>query len=119
MNKDIALIKPHLAGEQPLVETMPDGPVPVDTYAGRIDVEWDPDAAVTPLGQMPFFIDYLKLAGLFDGWITGCPSSTPVRTRHRSAIFPAPCCCRYYPAIGVTLTSPPCEPTLSHRRSSV
>ena len=73
MNKDIALIKPHLAGEQPLVETMPDGPVPVDTYAGRIDVEWDPDAAVTPLGQMPFFIDYLKLAGLFDGWITGCP----------------------------------------------
>ena len=30
--------------------------VPVDTFAGRIHVDWDPDAAVTPLGQLPFFI---------------------------------------------------------------
>ena len=30
--------------------------VAVDTFAGRIHVEWDPDAAVTPMGQLPFFI---------------------------------------------------------------
>ena len=25
---------------------------------------------MTPVGQLPFFIDYLKQAGLFDGWMT-------------------------------------------------
>ena len=35
------------------------------------------DAAtpVTPLGQLPFFIDYLKQAGLFDAWVADCPLS--------------------------------------------
>ena len=36
--------------------------VEVDTYDGKIFVEWDPSAAVTPLGQLPFFIQFLKLA---------------------------------------------------------
>jgi hypothetical protein len=31
------------------------GPVAVDTCGGRIHVEWDSQAAVTPLGQLPFF----------------------------------------------------------------
>ncbi len=26
------------------------GSVPVDTFGGRVHVEWDPQAAVTPLG---------------------------------------------------------------------
>ena len=41
----------------------------VDTYGGRVHVEWDPQASVTPLGQLPFFIEYLKLGGLFDSWV--------------------------------------------------
>jgi len=32
-----------------------------------------PHAAVTPLGQLPFLIEFLKQAGLFDGWVAGCP----------------------------------------------
>jgi hypothetical protein len=73
MSNDHPLNLTHPAGEQPVVASVPTGPVPVDTFAGRIDVNWDPDAAVTPLGQLPFFIEYLKLAGLFDGWVAGCP----------------------------------------------
>ena len=30
---------------------------------------------MTPLGQLPFFIEYLKQGGLFDGWVAGCPLS--------------------------------------------
>jgi HlyD family secretion protein len=30
-------------------------------------------ATVTPLGQLPFFIEYLKQGSLFDGWVAGCP----------------------------------------------
>jgi hypothetical protein len=32
--------------------------VPVDTFAGRIHVEWDHNAVVTPMGQLPF-IEFL------------------------------------------------------------
>ena len=31
-------------------------PIAVETFGGRIHVEWNPQAAVTPLGQLPFFI---------------------------------------------------------------
>jgi hypothetical protein len=73
MSENHPLNLAHPPGEQPLVEPFVSGPVPVDTYAGRVDVEWDPDAAVTPLGQMPFFIEFLKQAALFDGWVADCP----------------------------------------------
>jgi len=73
MSEDHDVISVHPPGEQPVVDPGSTGPVPVDTYAGRIDVDWDPDAAVTPLGQLPFFIEYLKQASLFDGWVAGCP----------------------------------------------
>ena len=47
--------------------------VEVDTYAGKVHIEWDQDAAVTPIGQLPFFIQFLKLGGRFDPWVTDCP----------------------------------------------
>ena len=32
-----------------------------DTFDGKIHIEWDPRVQVTPLSQMPFFIQYLKV----------------------------------------------------------
>ena len=49
------------------------GAIALDTFGGRIHVEWDPSAAVTPLGQLPFFIEFLKVSGLFDAWVADCP----------------------------------------------
>jgi hypothetical protein len=46
-----------------------------DIFAGRVHIEWDATAPVTPFGQLPFFIDYLKQAGLFDAWVADCPLS--------------------------------------------
>src|ERR1700686_3699511 len=60
-------------GEQPVVEEVSSLSVVADTFAGRIHVEWDNAAPVTPLGQLPFFIEYLKQGGLFDGWVADCP----------------------------------------------
>ena len=37
-----------------------------DTFGGKIHVEWDPTVAVTPIGQLPFFIQFLKVGGLFE-----------------------------------------------------
>jgi hypothetical protein len=47
--------------------------IPVDTFQGLVHVEWDQTASVTSLGQLPFFIEFLKLGGLFDSWVDDCP----------------------------------------------
>ena len=49
--------------KKPIVMTE-DSSLVVDTYGGRVHVEWNPQAAVTPLGQLPFFIEFLKLGNL-------------------------------------------------------
>jgi hypothetical protein len=49
------------------------GPVAVDTFGGRVHVEWDPQAAVTPLGQPPSFTEFLQVSGLFEPWVQSCP----------------------------------------------
>ena len=51
----------------------PTPPVTVDSWAGQITVEWDPNAPLTPLGQASFFIEFLKVAGVFDGLVADCP----------------------------------------------
>jgi hypothetical protein len=52
---------------------VPSSRIAVETFAGRIQVEWDPDAAVTPLGQLPFFIEFLKVSGLYEAFVADCP----------------------------------------------
>lgn len=60
-------------GEQNCSATEPVSRVAVDTFAGRIHVEWDPDACVTPMGQLPFFIEFLKASGLYEAFVADCP----------------------------------------------
>lgn len=45
----------------------------LDTFGGKLHVEWDNDAAVTSIGQLSFFIQFLKLGGRFESWINDCP----------------------------------------------
>jgi hypothetical protein len=48
-------------------------PMEVDTFAGKLHIEWDPDASVTPMGQLPFFIEFLKLGHRLMPWVEDCP----------------------------------------------
>ncbi|UYM15878.1 transposase [Endozoicomonas euniceicola] len=45
----------------------------VDSFDGKIHVEWEPEASVTPMGQLPFFIQFLKTGHRFEPWINDCP----------------------------------------------
>jgi len=45
----------------------------LDTFGGRIHVRWDEIAAVTPFGQLVFFVEFLKTAGLWDAFVKDCP----------------------------------------------
>src|SRR6266851_2510177 len=73
MANDVRVPAAHPAGEQLPVESAVEGPVTAETFAGRVHLEWEPAASVTTMGQLAFFIEYLKQAGLFDGFVAGCP----------------------------------------------
>lgn len=60
----------HPTGEQ---NKRPVSRIPLETLGGRLHVEWDEGAAVTPLGLLPHFADFMKTADLFDPWVAGCP----------------------------------------------
>ena len=48
----------HPRGDVTLPEKSPlASAMEVETYGGKIHVEWDPTAAVTPIGQLAFFIE--------------------------------------------------------------
>ena len=55
------------------VEICRQEPISLDTFGGKVHVEWDPQGAVSPLGQLPFFIEFLKVSGLYDNFIATCP----------------------------------------------
>jgi hypothetical protein len=50
-------------------------PILLDTFSGLVHVEWDSQVAVSTIGQMPFFTEFLKTSGVFDNWINDCPLS--------------------------------------------
>jgi hypothetical protein len=65
----------HPAGEPEIISAAlrTQAALAVETFGGRVHVEWNPQAAVTPLGQLPFFIEFLKTAELFAPWVQECP----------------------------------------------
>src|SRR5712691_3303565 len=84
-------------GELPVVvERVSAGPVVADTFAGRIHLEWDGGAPVTPLGQLPFFIEYVKQGELFDGVVIGCTGYSQKIFRRFAGLkfFSGEHCCR-------------------------
>ena len=48
-------------------------PVTLDTFAGPVKVEWDRSSPLTPLGQLVYFIEFLKVSGRLDALIEDCP----------------------------------------------
>ena len=74
MSDDAPPLPVHPTGEQPPIEQDAAlAPATLDSWAGPVRVEWDPTAPLTPYGQLPFFIEYLKVACLFDVLVADCP----------------------------------------------
>lgn len=74
MRNENAMVKAHPEGERETagVEGQEsDGSV--DTFAGKVQVKWMPEAAVSSLGLMPYFIEFLKTSGRFSQWVEDCP----------------------------------------------
>ena len=74
MSEEKPIVKVHPKGgrESSGVEG-PEHSGSVDTFAGKIQVKWMPEAAVSSLGLMPYFIEFLKTSGRFNAWLEDCP----------------------------------------------
>src|SRR3954452_18311444 len=80
MSSSEGLLPAHPLGE---IKTMQagtpdsplDGPIAVDTAGGRLQVEWDEEAPLTPMGQLVFFAQFLEANGLFSGLCGDAPFS--------------------------------------------
>ena len=93
MTQDKRELAVHPAGDQlPVAASAAPASAPpavtVDTWAGPIKVEWDPSAPLTPLGQASFFIEFLKVSGVFDGLVADCPlvRTSPNAPKNRDVI---------------------------------
>src|SRR5918999_4781506 len=89
MSDERALGVVHPEGEPETDEmTAAQAGVSLDTFAGKVQLKWVPEAEVSSLGQMPFFIEFLKTAGLFDAWVEDCPLrySSPNAPRKRDVL---------------------------------
>ena len=74
MSHDTPYLPVHPAGEQPPIEQETAlAPATLDAWAGPVRVEWDPAAPLMPHGQLPFFVEYLKVAGLSGALVADCP----------------------------------------------
>ena len=92
MSKPVEGLPAHVAGEQSSVEVLPEAVgLCAETFGGRSGVEWEPGAAATPLGQVPFFVEFRKPGGLFDSSVADCPvdADEPERRCH-AAFTPSP-----------------------------
>jgi hypothetical protein len=45
----------------------------LDTFAGKVQIRWVPDGAVSTLGLLPFFTEFLKTSGVFEAFVADCP----------------------------------------------
>src|ERR1035438_8059444 len=74
MSDEKAVVQVHPEGERPAEGIQPaEATTSLDTFAGKIQFKWVPDAGVSSLGLMPFFIEFLKVSGLFENWVEDCP----------------------------------------------
>jgi len=74
MSDEKALMVIHPEGELKTGElALSETATSLDTFAGKVHVTWAPDADVSMLGQLPFFIEFLKTSGRFEAWVNDCP----------------------------------------------
>lgn len=78
MSLQIAPVPAHPEGEavndlQAIAGEVMRASLAVDTMGRRFQVEWDPLAPVTPLGQVVFFSQFLASSGLCSKWVAACP----------------------------------------------
>jgi len=74
MTRDSSPPSAHPSGDQPpVVGSEPPAGVDLVGFFGPVHVEWDQEAATTPLGRLPFFVDFLEKSGPFDAFVADRP----------------------------------------------
>src|SRR5512132_807783 len=84
MSKPIEALPAHPLGEQSSVECLPEEVgLCADTFGGRVHVEWDPTAAATPFGELPFFVEFLTAVHIILKVNVAMPHMVDKKSRQR------------------------------------
>src|SRR5580704_10788840 len=122
MNEETDVVRAHPEGEVEIAAKQAAETVTsLDTFAGKIHVKWSPEATVSSLGLMPFFIEFLKTSGLFDKWVEECPLhyTSGNASAKRDALAHVPCAGNAGSvSAGRPLAVCPCERDPGRRRQS-
>lgn len=82
MTKEKSVLKTHPEGEAGKAGFELCGEAQsLDTFAGKVQIRWVPDGAVSTLGLLPFFTEFLKTSGLFEAFVADCPLDYTRRER--------------------------------------
>lgn len=73
MEDELDSLEVHPPGDLEWLGVSASGQSHLETYGGRLHVEWDPSAKVTAFGPVTYFIHFLKTSGLLDEWVELCP----------------------------------------------
>jgi hypothetical protein len=73
-----------------------------DTFNGKIHIEWDPQAPVTTLGQLAFFVQFLKTGHRFMPWVEDCPLHYTSPNAPKKSMSWDHLCCPFWLGIPVT-----------------
>ncbi len=73
MEDELDSLEVHPSGDLEWLGAEPSGESHLETYGGRVHVEWDPSAKVTVFGPLSDFIQFLKISVLWDEWVELCP----------------------------------------------
>ena len=63
----------HPTGETEMKGESGTASTAIETFGGLVHVRWDDTATVTPFGQLVYFIDFLKTAGLWESFVEESP----------------------------------------------
>jgi len=114
MCKEGEVVGVHPEGELQVSGNLPpESDASLDTFAGKVHVKWVPEAAVSGLGLMVFFIEFLKTSGLFDKFVEDCPLSYSSANAPEKRDVLGTLLLWCWPVIGDTPTSTRFGPTVS------
>src|SRR3954469_17107649 len=100
MSAEETAVRVHPEGESKTTGSPVSQTSSVDTFAGKVHVKWTAEAAVSSLGLMPYFIEFLKTSRLFDKWVEECPLRYTRANAPQKGDVMGTILLRYWPVIG-------------------
>lgn len=73
MSEELNLEQGHPEGEVVEEEIGYPAPHRIDTFGGSVEVRWNEEVGMSLNGPLVYFVEFLKVSGLWERFVSGCP----------------------------------------------